>query len=175
MDLKAMNMFLSEDNIKRHLEHLRNYRLKLSILEKSLPELKGKAMSEIIRTGFSRDIREEALRLIWYIKSHECFFDSFTESPKRSDRLAKAYSSREKFVYDLYLEAKDRDFGFLYVYLDREMPKILFMSDWDRSFMKIKPLLALDLYEHTYFTDYGFAKDRFIRSALMYLDTGKLN
>ena len=175
MNLKAMNMFLSEDNIKRHLEHLRTYRLKLSILEKSLPELKGKTMTEIIRSSFSREIKDEALRLIWYIKAHECFFDSFSESPKRSEALIKHYSSREKLVYELYIEAMEREHGFLFVYMDRGVPKTSFMTSGDRAFLRFSPILALDLYEHTYFSDYGFAKDKFLRSALMYLDTGKLN
>ena len=175
MNLKAMNLFLSKDNIKRHLEHLRTFKHRLSILEKSLPELKGKAANDIIRSRLEGDVKEEALRLIWYIKSHECFFDSFSECPGRSEAVIKAYSSREKFVYELYLEAMKRDFGFLHVYLDGAVPKYIFMSDFDRSFLKFQPLLVIDLCEHSYFSDYGFAKDKYVRSALMYLDTGKLN
>ena len=51
MNLNAMNLFLSEENIKRHLEHLRTQKLKYSILEKSVPELKGKSIKEILRSG----------------------------------------------------------------------------------------------------------------------------
>lgn len=174
MNLKAMNFFLSEDNIKRHLEHLRNYRLRLSILEKSLPELKGKSMTQIIRSGLNRDIKEEALTLHWYIKAHECFFNSFCDAPKRSEIINKRFSSRERFVYDMYLEAMKREYGFLFVYLDRGAPKIAFSTADDKIFMRFDPLLALDLYEHTYFADYGFAKDKFLRSALTYFDTGRI-
>lgn len=175
MNLKAMNMFLSEESIKRHLDHLRDYRLRLSILEKSLPELRGKRMSQIIRSGLSRDIKEEALGLHWYIHAHECFFNSFSEAPKRSDLINKYFSSRERFVYDLYLEAIKREYGFLFVYLDRGVPKTVFATVDDRAFMKFSPVLAIDLYEHTYFSDYGFSKDRFLRSALMYLNTAMID
>ncbi len=174
MNLKAMNMFLSEENIKRHLGHLRTHRLKLSILEKSLPELKGKNMSQIIRSSLPRDVKDEALRLHWYIKAHECFFDSFCEAPLKCEAINKHYSSRERFVYDLFLEATKREYGFLFVYIDRGVPRVSFATPEDKAFIKFEPILALDLYEHTYFADYGFEKNRFLRSALMYFDTGRL-
>lgn len=175
MNFKAMNMFVSEESINKHLEHLRSYRLRLSILEKSLPELKGKEMWQIIRSGLGREVKEEALGLHWYIRAHECFFNSFTEAPKRSELINKYYSSRERFVYDLYLEAMKKEYGFLFVYIDRGVPKRVFATAYDRALIKFSPILALDLYEHTYFSDYGFSKDRFLRAALMYFDTARLD
>lgn len=175
MNFKAMNMFVSEESINKHLEHLRSYRLRLSILEKSLPELKGKEMWQIIRSGLGREVKEEALGLHWYIRAHECFFNSFTEVPKRSELINKYYSSRERFVYDLYLEAMKKEYGFLFVYIDRGVPKTVFATAFDRALIKFSPILALDLYEHTYFSDYGFSKDRFLRAALMYFDTARLD
>lgn len=175
MNIKAMSMFLSEDNIKRHLEQLRTYRLRLSILEKSLPELKGKDINEINRLPLERKAKEEALVLHWAIKSHECFFDSFSEMPGRSEMIDKHYSSRDSFIYNLYTEGMKSGCGFLYVYVNRSVPKTLFLNEFDMSFLRIKPILTLDLFEHTYFLDYGFAKDRFLRSALSYLNTGKLS
>ena len=175
MNVKAMNMFLSEENIKRHLEHLRTHKLKLSILEKSQPELKGKDINEISKMSINRDIREEALNLIWYIKSHECFFKSFCQVQLKSECVLKYFSSREKFLYDLSVEAKEHDHGFLYVYLDRRgVPRTSFLAEPSGAFLKFTPILALDLYEHTYFLDYGFMKDKFISNALIYLDVGKL-
>lgn len=175
MNFKAMNMFLSEDNIKRHLAYFRNYKLKLSIMEKSIPELRGRTMSEIARMPFDRETREEALKLHFAIKAHECFFNSFTETTARSETVFKTYPSMERFAYELYLEAMENGCGFLFVYLDRGQPKTLFMNRYDRAFMRIEPRLAIDLFEHTYFPDYGFEKERFVRAAIMYLNMARLD
>ncbi len=175
MNIKAMNSFLSEDNIKRHLEYLRSLRLRLSILEKSLPELKGKGMVGIYRLPLDRAAKDEAIRLHWLIKSHEYFFDSFSESPGKNEIIKKHFGSRESFIYNVYTEAMYLDGGFLYIYMNRGMPKTVFMSEADISLMKNEPLLALDLFEHTYFLDYGFSKEKFLRSALTYLNTNKLS
>lgn len=175
MNFKVMNMFLSEENIKRHLEHLRTLRLKYSVLEKSLPELKGKDMTVVARSGINKKIKEEALELLWLINSHELFFNSFNDNPTWSEAMRKHNSSRERFVYDLLMEARDKDCGFLYIYPDRQKRLLTVYTDrFDGAFVKYEPKLCLDLYEHTYFSDYGFKKEKFLRNALMYLDTGRL-
>lgn len=175
MNFKAMNMFLSEENIKRHLEYLRTLRLRYSVLEKSLPELSGKNIIEIARLGISKKVKEEALELLWQIKSHELFFNSFCEAPSWPETIRRRNSSRERFAYDLLMDARGRDYGFLYVFSDRQEKLVTVYTDrFDGAFVKYEPRLCLDLYEHTYFTDYGFKKERFLRGALSYLDTGRL-
>lgn len=176
MNLSAMNLFLSYSNIKRHLEHMREEKLRYSILEKSLPQLKGKSINQIIRLNIDRNAKDEAIKLLWYIKSHDCFFDSFAEKQTRSDNLLKFYSSAEKFLYDLYVEAVEHDGGFMYIYFDRQgVPKWIFSSECDGAFIRYKPVLALDLYEHSYFLDYGFNKRLYLRNALSYLNLASLD
>lgn len=176
MNFKVLNFFLSEENIKRHIEHLRTLRLRYSVLEKSLPELKERTMTDIARSGINRRIKDEALELLWLIKSHELFFNSFSENPLWHEEIRKHNSSREKFVYDLLMEAKGKDCGFLYVYPDKQKRLLTVYADrFDGAFVKYEPSLCLDLYEHTYFADYGFKKEKFLRNALAYLDTGRLS
>jgi superoxide dismutase len=176
MNNGAMNMFLSEDNIKRHLDHLRTYRLKLSIVEKSFPDLKGRGIREILRMNIAKDVKDEIVRLSWQIKSHECFFNSFTDQPHVKSCKLKHYSSKEKFIYDLFLEAREKEYGFLYVYKDKyDIPRYRFSDENDGAFIHYQPKLALDLYEHTYFNDYRFKKEEFLRRALNYLNLERLN
>lgn len=171
-----MNMFLSKDNIKRHLEHLRTLRLRYSIIEKSFPELKGKMIKEILRMSIDKDLKDEALSLLRNIKSHECYFDSFTELPKRSDEVIRHYSSREKFLYDLFTEGKEKEYGFLFVYIDKYgIVRYSFSTQNDGAYLRYEPILAVDMYEHAYFNDYGFAKEKYLKTALEYLDLDMLS
>lgn len=175
MNLKVMNLFLSEENIKRHVEHLRTLRLKYSVLEKSLPEIKDRDIISISRSAINRKVKEEALELLWLIKSHELFFNSFSENPVWCEGVRKHNSSRERFVYDVLMEAKDKDCGFLYIYPDKQKKLITVYTDrFDGAFVKYEPRLCLDLYEHTFFSDYGFKREKFLRNALMYFDTSRL-
>ena len=148
MNFKALNSFLSEENIRRHEEYLNNLRLKLSILEKSDPSA--------MRIG-SQMKREES-ELIKEIKSHELFFDSFTQEQR-------AGHDRER--YEIYCKSLERDCGFLYIYYDRGI-KTGFDMPWADKY------LCIDLWEHCYFLDYGFKKDKFLKNCISHLDLARL-
>ncbi len=174
MNTEAINTFLSEDNIKRHLEYMHTLSLRLSIIEKSFPELKGKTISDVSRMRLEKDVRGEFIYLRWLINAHELFFDSYSLSPKKSESVKRDFGSRERFIYEIYTEIKSKENGFAFIYLDRGRVRFDFCTVGSNAFVRYTPTLAIDLYEHTYFSDYGFNKDRFLRAALTYLDTGRL-
>lgn len=171
MDIEAMNCFLSRENIEKHLEHVRQARLRLSVLEKSFPCISGAKIAEIKNANIDRKAKGEALWLKKYVKSHELFFNSFSLNGGRCEKIKKYYSSREGFIYEIFRVAREMDSGFLFVHIDgKRGPKIDFSSDLSAPFTKYEPNLALDLYEHTYFADYGFLKDKFLKNALSYFN-----
>lgn len=148
MNYKALNMFLSEENIRRHEEYLNTLRLRLSILEKSDPS--------VIRAG-SQMKREES-NLIKEIKSHEFFFDSFTQEQR-------AGHDRER--YEIYCRSMEHEYGFLYIYYDRGIK-----TGFDMP--RVEKCLCIDLFEHCYFLDYGFKKDKFLKNCISHLDLARL-
>ena len=172
MNIDAMNMFLSEENIKKHLEHLRTLRLKYSVLEKSVPEIGGRDLSEILKLRIAPQIREEVSELLWNIRSHELFFNSFVEHPlwNRKDL------SRERLMYDILQLSYVKGYGFIYIYNDNKngSVKLSHSIEFDGAFVRYKPKLCIDLFEHVYFCDYGFKMDRYLSGAISYLNTGKL-
>ena len=176
MNTKGMNMFLSEDNIKRHCEHLKTLKLCFSILEKSLSQPLENDINQILKMNIEREVKSEASELLWKIKSHELFFSSFSEKQVVNGKILNGTISKEKFLYDIFVELSDKDYGFFYVCLNnRGQPYTVFTQRFDGAFLKYSPILALDLYEHTYFCDYGFDKKRFLKSALTYLDLSLLD
>ena len=126
--------------------------------------------------GINRKIKDEALQLLWHIKSHDLFFNSFNEIVVWPDEIRKNNGSRESFIYSLLMLANEKNSGYIYVYPDRQKKITLSYADhFDGAFVKYEPRLCIDIFEHTYFNDYGFKKEKFLHGSLAYLDTNKLS
>lgn len=176
MDYSAMLTFLTEDNIKRHFSYMRTLKLKYSILEKSLPEIKGKTPLEISRMSLKKSVKSEILPNLVSIKSHETYFRSFTANPAPCREIKKFYSSEDAFCYEAFTIAREFDYGFVYVIIDeRGRLEIKHTSTLPYVHLREEPILALDLYEHAYFLDYGFSRDEYLRSAISHFNLSKLS
>ena len=173
MNLTAMRMFLSEDNIQRHLDYLNTLKLRFSILEKSFPLLFQADFSAIYRLKIDKQIKNEAIDLLKNIRSHELFFDSFSETHKRNEKIKEQFISRDSLLYEIEKVAKDTEIGFVYIFINKT-GKIDISHSNDSAFVIFKPILAVDVSEHSYFLDYGYKKDKYLRGALSYLDTEKI-
>lgn len=171
MNFEGLNCFLSEDNIRRHREFLNTARLKLSILIKSDGRLKGITLGEAKRLRGDRSLREELCSLLWCINSHEAYFDSFRVNPYVDPRKK---SISEKLLYDIYSLGMNRDYGFICISAEGDNVKLSFSdgNNWLDNFDD--KILCLDLYEHAYFLDYGFNKDKYLKNAISHLDIGRV-
>lgn len=174
MNKAVLREFLSEDNLNMHISHLKNEALRYSILEKSINKLSGLTIDEISRSGLKREERKEAISCLSYIESHKCYFDSFGHLRKRCDALRKYFGSEEKLLYEIFEIARHGDNGFLYVYIDNKGKPIIELASPHSAYTRFSPVLALDLYEHAYFLDYGFEREKYLRSAISHLDIEKL-
>ena len=172
MDFTAMNQFLTEESIKTHLEHLRQLKLKLSVMEKCYPEILGKDIFTINHLNLDRETKCEVTEIIKNIRAHEKYFGSFSMSKRKCERIKQVYSSVEKLIYDAYELARTNGEGFLFAYVDgRGRIGLEFSGDLSYPFSRYEPILALDAFEHAYFADYSFARDKYIKNALQYWNT----
>ncbi len=172
----ALRTFLTNENIQMHKEHLKNLRLKYSILEKSIPALKDAIPYDIAHLRIKRCDREEALRLKCDIISHEIYFDSFTDKHVSSSVVCEHYGSENAFIYEAYKAARGKTSGFMYITLaSGNRPMIYFTDEFDIFALKYTPVLAVDLYEHAAFYDYGFEHDKYIENAVSHLNLSKLS
>lgn len=167
--------FISRTNYELHTEYLRTLKLKMSIFEKSYPDMKGKSCKEIIKLPIKRSEREEAAALKSDILAHELYFSSFSSSNTTSSTIRDAHGSEAAFLYELSLAAMDSD-GFLFVFKDKQGTPIWKACDEPLElFLSTQmPILALDLSEHAYFFDYFFDKAGYVRSALSHFDLSKI-
>ncbi len=171
----GMLTFLSRDNIMLHLSFLEKLKLKYSILEKSYEGIKGKTLVQIPKLRIPIDVREEAIATLSEIESHNLYFSSFSDKTYVCKEIREYYSSEEAFLYEIFEEAVKSKGNFLFVCRDgRGKPMIFSDKSFAELYQKYKPLLALDLCEHSYFIDYGFDREEYLRRAVGKLDLLKL-
>ena len=68
----------------------------------------------------------------------------------------------------------DVEYGFVCVYSCNGKVSIKGGGDFLSLCLPYLPLVCIDVCEHAYFLDYGFDKERYLKSALPYLDITKL-
>lgn len=163
--------FLSEESVREHKAYLASLKLKYSILEKSIPRLKGVTLEEIYGLHLSRSERREAVELYCEIRLHEVFFSSFSEHVGVPSRfIQEEYGSCASFIHEMQRASRRLSFGFAcYCILGRE-GRIVASRNYEEIFEAGTPVLALDVFEHAYFRDFGFDKGRYIASSLSHLD-----
>ena len=168
-----MNEFLSEENISLHREYARKKQLEMSILESSIPGLSGASLADIRRMRLTPRDRSDALLLKAETLMHSVFFSSFSNVRyPHSEYAVRAFGSEAAFLNEVYKLALAQPYGFVAVFdTGRDIIKSVLDA---RDIQKAQPILAIDVCEHAYFADYGFDKQRYLISALPYLDITKL-
>ena len=121
--------------------------------------------------------KREIFELFSEISLHKIFFSSFCEEFYRSEIVRRYFGSEANFLYEMESEiAKFQSAGFLVVFFDRKRRldfKVL--EEFSPIVLNCAPILAVDLFEHAYFTDYGFDRKRYVKNALGHLNLNKIN
>ena len=172
--MNPMRAFLTEENILIHKEYMRTLRLRHSIMEKSIPEIKGKNIFEIEKMRISTSKKDDVLPNYREYLAHELYFNSFSLDRFSPKCVTGYYSSIESFFYEIYLLASEKAFGFIFVFLDERERAIIHHSE-DMKRVRVAPRLAIDVSEHSYFLDYRFDKEKYLRSAISNLNLSLLD
>lgn len=113
--------------------------------------------------------------LLGDILAHELFFDSFGNRRfVRCPSADAAFGSTAALLNLIYREGMGCRYGFVGVCIDRGKISVRTAEDGYMLYDYGEPVLAVDVSEHVYFTDYGFAKDKYLVSALPYLGLDKI-
>lgn len=172
--MDAMRRFLSEDNILIHKEYMRTLRLRHSIFEKSIPEIKDKNILDIEKMRLEPSVKSDILSNYQEYYAHHLYFNSFGLVSLVPPIIKKCYTSVESFLYEVYLVASKKEHGFVYVFSDGvNTIKILHSDDIRKN--RFLPRLSIDISEHAYFLDYRFEKDKYIRAAISNLNLSLLD
>ena len=165
-----MHNFLSEQTIAAHKEYVCTLRLKYSILADAIG-IKNAAISEILSMNLSQKDKTEALLLLGEIKCHDMYFASFCENTSlRSNLARRQFGSEDAFAMCVLYEGLKNDIKFVSAGIKQGRISIHSSFDYYTHFEVHTPRLMIDTAEHAYFWDYGFDKERYLKSALSYLN-----
>ncbi len=169
----CMELFLSAASIREHKEHLCELKHKASILKKSGIDFEKEAKGERCVVLLNSKERSKIEKLLHDIKMHEIYFSSFGQSFIPCPKVKERFGSENNFAYLVSRYAEEMTDGFVCVWSDRA-GRIRFSDS--RELPKGAEIhLAIDLYEHAYFKDYGFKKSAYVRAALAHLDFSRIN
>ena len=157
-----------------HEEYLKNLTLRYSILLKSAPELSGAEPNDILRLRLNCDLKVEARALLSEIRLHEIFFSSFGSGPVFYRARIPGFPSAESLLYNIRKKSLAMNAGF--VTLSRRRGEVCILADHDPTahFKCGVPTLAIDLWEHAYFGDFGFSREGYLDALLPRLRLDKL-
>ena len=145
----GIECFISAEALKMHREHLSALGIK----------------SAMCHTRGEKELVENEIR------AHELYFSSFHREHTPCQRIKEGYQSENRFCFLLSEYAKSVRCGFIYIYPCARHPFVGFGSS-DRALSRA--VLAIDLWEHAYFLDYGFDFSSYITQALAHLDFSRL-
>ena len=174
MEFEPMRAFLSAENIAFHKDYLKDLKLRFSVLVKSAPILKDLTLADVWRKLPRSDVKNDAIALLSEIAAHEIYFSSFSGKRAPCPPVRARWGSESAFLYELFLAVKETRSGFLYVFSGGEV-SFSVHADGGFFFKGKTPVLAVDLFEHAYFKDYGFDRKRYLESAVFSLDLSKIS
>lgn len=165
-----MSEIFSDVQIGIHREYLEKLRLKYSILKKSGIGINSDNIRDIARQKIDPSLKKEALELLAEISAHELFFSSLGKIRQpESALIRKYYPSCAAFLNYLFRLGADTKYGFLGVEIRSGKPVGYTSENSLDAILTHKPVLLVDMYEHAYFLDYGFDRERYLISCLSYL------
>ena len=168
MSFGNIGKIVSDSAYRLHAEELSQMKLRYSVLEKSSPNLKGAEIKEVLRRKLARGVKREAIEALGAIRAHELYFSSFAVGICKCDKIRERYASENAFLYSVMREALPFGEGFCFLMNGRDGVRYLLTKSPYEAFINSyeDPILALDLYEHAYFIDYGFEREEYIKRAL---------
>lgn len=156
---------------------MRYLKLRYSVLEKSIPEISGKSICEIEHLRLRASEKKEILHDKVKIELHEAFFSSFIEGGSHSEAVRRSFGSEASFIY--MLECLCREYsgvGFIAISKGRGGEIVYTVGeDMTEFVLKYGILLAVDLWEHAYFDDYGFDRNKYLSESIPRLNFARLD
>ncbi len=163
-------VFLQERTISLHTEYINKLKLEWSVIEKEYPSLVGVTAAEMV-VKKKKGAPIEAIKLKCMIELHDIYFSSFSKHTfTQSNALRKCFGAESTLLNTLYRLGCGMDCGYLGIGIKRGEIFAFANKECEDVFMRGKPLMVIDMFEHAYFLDYGFDRSKYLLEAIKHLD-----
>jgi len=162
-NFKALEPYISAQTMELHYaKHHQAYANKLNELIAGT-DLENKSLEDIINITFNDQERKAIFNNAGQHYNHEMFWQSLrpaTHAGNVPDSLMKMierdFSSLERLLAEFKKEAAAQfGSGWVWLVLESDKLRVLKTANAEPAFIyRLKPLLALDVWEHSYYLDY---------------------
>jgi len=186
-DLNALEPVISEKTVSlHHLVHEQNYLDKLNNLLKKNNYNYQYSMKKLIDhiDIFPLSDRDDILYNLGGVLNHELYFDSISPlgnnypKGKMLEIINKNFDSFDNFKQEFIKTAGylvGSGYTFLVLNKNNELEIVNFSNQDTPYSYGLRPILALDLWEHAYYLDYYNKRNEYINSFFTIIDFEKIN
>jgi superoxide dismutase, Fe-Mn family len=172
-ELKGISLRTQEE----HYELYKGYVAKTNEIQKKLDTVDRSTANQIFSD--LRSLRVDLSFAIGGVKNHELYFahlggDGGSPGPKTAERIARDFPSFDAWLADFKASGLAAR-GWVWLALDHDLNTLTtVVGDAQNTFplWNATPILAMDVYEHAYWLDYGRARAKYIEAFFANLDWG---
>ena len=185
LDYSSLEPYIDNKTLDIHYnKHYGKYLDNLNILLNSVDYDYKFNLLELVKNIniIPEDIRGEVLYNVGGVLNHELYFDILNTNGKKIptgkllDAINKKYGSFNNFVVEFMNNAnKLKGSGFTYLVLDKNELEIINLSNQETPYIYgMTPLIALDMWEHSYYLKYQNNKEQYIKNFFSIIDFNKI-
>ncbi len=174
--------YISAKTMSEHYEGLyRDYVVKLNQVINSIDY--SVSVDQLLMSIQDYPIkRNDIIRYAGGVSNHELFFDSLTRKRTKpnknlSEAIVKSFGSYDQMIENITTVSESL-FGSGYVFLvieDDDLAIIKTVNQNSPLIYNFYPLIAIDLWEHSYFLDYLSKRNQYIESIMKLLNWDNAN
>lgn len=186
LEPKKFNISLTSMSPKTIDEHLKLYQGYVTKYNEIIEKISLLTDDDFVKSNqtFSiiRELKVELSFAYSGILNHELYFGNLTDkttnpSKKLLNQINKDFGGFENFIKDLKASGIAAR-GWVYFCWDNNTKRLFnFIGDAHNSYLvfNLKPLFALDVYEHAYFIDYGSARTKYLEEIIKNINWEKIS
>lgn len=185
LDYSSLEPYIDDLTLSVHYnKHYQKYLDNLNKLLSSVDYDYKYSLPELVKNinVFPEEIRGEILYNAGGVLNHELYFDILNTNGKKEptgkllDDINKKYGTFNNFVTEFMKSAnKLKGSGFTYLVLNNNELDIINLPNQETPYIyNMIPLIALDMWEHSYYLKYQNNKEQYIKNFFSIIDFNKV-